>query len=54
VPLERITRLCEAAARDLNPEDMTDRPVLRRALHRIEEEARRSDGTFCRHGNGVF
>lgn len=54
IALGRITRLCEAAARDLTPEDMADRPALRRALRRIEEEAQRSGGNFCRHSNGVF
>jgi hypothetical protein len=52
--LGRIARLCEATASDLTPEDIADRPVLRRALQRIQEEAEHSDGTFCRHGNGVF
>lgn len=47
VTLERIARLCEHAASSLDPDDMTDRPALRRALLRVQREGERDSGLLA-------
>jgi len=54
VTLDRVAWLCESAAQELSPEDAADRPVLRRALHRVQEEASRAGEMFSGHSNGVM
>lgn len=47
ITLERIARLCGPSAGGLDPDDVTDRPVLRRALLRVQREGERSSGLFA-------
>ena len=54
VTLERVARLCSAAAQELSPEDAADRPVLRRALRQVQEKASRSGEMFAGHSNGLM
>jgi hypothetical protein len=51
--LDKIVHLCETTGRDLDPEDIADRPVLQRALRRVQAEADRGHETFCGHANNV-
>jgi hypothetical protein len=45
--LERIARLCGPAADRLDPEDVADRPVLRRALLKVKQEGERNSELFA-------
>ena len=47
ITLERIARLCGPSASGLDPDDVTDRPVLRRAVQRVQREGERSSGLFA-------
>lgn len=52
ITLERIARLCGPSASGLDPDDITDRPVLRRAVRRVQREGERGSGLlafFCSH-----
>ncbi len=47
VTLERIAQLCGPAASGLDPDDVADRPVLRRALLRVQREGECRSGLFA-------
>jgi hypothetical protein len=47
VTLERIARLCDPAVSGLAPEDVQDRPALRRALLRVQQEGEHPGGLFA-------
>lgn len=47
ITLERIARLCGPSAGNLDPDDVTDRPLLRRALLRVQQEGERSSGLLA-------
>lgn len=51
--LERIRQLCDPSA-DLDPDDLANRPVLRRALLRVRREAAREEQTFAGFNNHIF
>ncbi len=44
ITLERIARLCGPSASGLDPDDITDRPVLRRAVEKVQREGERGTG----------
>lgn len=46
VTLERIARLCGSSVGSLDTEDITDRPVLRRALLRVRQDSERNNESF--------
>jgi hypothetical protein len=54
VSLDRVAQLCEEAARDLTPDDAADRPALRRALRRIEQQNARPGETFVVHQQSLI
>lgn len=54
IKLDRIAHLCARAAGNLVPDDLEDRPVLRRALRRVQEEAERTGETFVGHSNLII
>lgn len=43
--LDRIRRLCGQDA--LEPDELTDRPVLRQALLRVQQDARNAEESFA-------
>ena len=45
--LERIARLCGSSADGLDPDDVADRPALRRALQRVRQDGERDSGLFA-------
>jgi hypothetical protein len=47
ITLERIAKLCGSSADSLDPADVTDRPVLRRALLRVRQEGESSGGLLA-------
>lgn len=46
-PLDEIVRLCNPSEANLAPEDLTDRPVLREALLRVQREATQQRGFYA-------
>jgi len=50
IPLGQIARLCRDAAAELSPQDLADRPVLRRAVQRARETAGRAGEAWAGHG----
>jgi hypothetical protein len=47
ITLERIARLCRASASGLDPDDLKDRPVLRRAMRKVQREGERGSGLLA-------
>jgi hypothetical protein len=50
LPLDQLARLCQDAADELSPQDAADRPILRRALHRVKEKAGQAGEAWAGHG----
>jgi hypothetical protein len=51
--LERIRQICDPSAR-LDPDDLANRPVLRRALLRLRQEATQGEQTLAGFSNLIF
>ena len=51
--LERIRQLCDLSA-DLDPDGLANRPVLRKALLRVQRETALDEQTFAGFSNHIF
>ncbi|MGA2830285.1 MAG: hypothetical protein ABSF03_29725 [Streptosporangiaceae bacterium] len=47
ITLERIARLCGPSASGLDPDDITDRPMLRRAVRKVQRDGERGSGLLA-------
>lgn len=47
ITLERIARLCGPSASGLDPDDITDRPMLRSAVEKVQRDGERGTGLLA-------